>query len=156
MGITDPAMATTAETPPFTTVDTDIPTTVDTDLPTTVDTDIPITVDTDTILIRTGAGNTPKVTRDRASRTSRLATGSSRRCARPTDFSNVSSRRLHRHVRSGVDPGSRWPLPHPARRAGSRPGQKVKTKYFRAVSCFEQIYFRPVPYAIGVRANLKR
>src|SRR5450631_1845884 len=79
----DPAMATTAETPPFTTVDTDIPT--------TVDTDIPITVDTDTILIRTGAGSTPKVTPDRASRTSRLATGSSRRCARPTDFRNVSS-----------------------------------------------------------------
>jgi hypothetical protein len=39
---------------------------------------------------------------------------------------------------------------------GSRPGQKVKTKYFRAVSCFEQICFRSVPYAIGVRANLKR
>jgi hypothetical protein len=50
-------MATTAETPPFTKVDKDIPT--------MVDTDIPITVDTDTILIRTGAGNTPKVTPDR-------------------------------------------------------------------------------------------
>jgi hypothetical protein len=37
----DPAMATTAETPPFTTVDTDIP----------------ITVDTDTIVIRTGVGS---------------------------------------------------------------------------------------------------
>ena len=58
MGITDPAMATTAETPPFTTVDTD--------LLTTVDTDIPITVDTDTIVLRTGVGNTPKVTPDRA------------------------------------------------------------------------------------------
>ena len=58
MGITedpDPAMATMAKTLPFTTVDTDIPI--------TVDTDIPITVDTDTIVIRTGAGNTPKVTR---------------------------------------------------------------------------------------------
>ena len=59
MGITDPAMATTAETPPFTTVETPPFTTVDTDLLTTVDTDIPITVDTDTIGLRTGVGNTP-------------------------------------------------------------------------------------------------
>src|SRR5450432_4062489 len=60
MGITedpDPAMATTAETPPFTTVDTDIPT--------TVDTDIPITVDTDTIVLRTGVGKrlNPRIVR---------------------------------------------------------------------------------------------
>src|SRR5450755_4219461 len=69
----DPAMATTAETPPFTTVDTDIPTTVDTDIPTTVDTDIPttvdtdipITVDTDTIVLRTGVGKrlNPRIVR---------------------------------------------------------------------------------------------
>src|SRR5713101_4762734 len=52
MGITDPAMATTAETPPCTTVDTDIPI--------TVATDIPITVDTDTIVLRTGVGNASK------------------------------------------------------------------------------------------------
>src|SRR5450755_2632466 len=53
----DPAMATTAETPPFTTVDTDIPT--------TVDTDIPITVDTDTIVLRTGVGKrlNPRIVR---------------------------------------------------------------------------------------------
>ena len=70
MDITDPAMATTAEMRPFTMVDTD--------LPTTVDTEIPITVDTDAIVLRNGVGNTPKVIPDCASRTSRLATGSSR------------------------------------------------------------------------------
>src|SRR5713101_3175555 len=107
MGITDPAIATTAETPPCTTVDTD--------LPTTVDTDIPITVDTDTIVLRTGVGNTPKVTPDRASRTSRLATGSSRRCARPTDFRNVSSAAAKStcSIWRGTQ-DHEGPLPHPA------------------------------------------
>jgi hypothetical protein len=42
------------------------------------------------------------------------------------------------------------------RRPARDAARKVKTKYYRAESCFEQIYFRPVPYAVGVRANLKR
>ena len=88
MGITNPnpAMATTADPPPFTTVDTDIP--------------------VDTIALGTGVGSTPKVTEDRASRTSRLATGSSRRWrGRPISLMSAL-RRLRPRVRSGVGPRS--------------------------------------------------
>src|SRR5450631_1092645 len=95
MGITedpDPAMATMAKTLPFTTVDTDIPI--------TVDTDIPITVDTDTIVIRTGAGNTPKVTSEivRQERQGWPLDQAADARGRPIS----ALRRLHRRVRFGV------------------------------------------------------
>src|SRR5450631_4585710 len=97
MGITedpDPAMATMAKTLPFTTVDTDIPI--------TVDTDIPITVDTDTIVIRTGAGNTPKVTRIVRQERQGWPLGQAAD-ARDRPISAMSAlRRLHRRVRFGV------------------------------------------------------
>ena len=65
---------------------------------------IPTTVDTDTIVLGTGVGNTPKVIPDRASRTSRLATGSSRRC---------EADRFQEWLCGGyVD--HEGPLPHPA------------------------------------------
>jgi hypothetical protein len=99
MGITedpDPAMATMAKTLPFTTVDTDIPI--------TVDTDIPITVDTDTIVIRTGAGNTPKVTRIVRQERQGWPLGQAAD-ARGRPISGMSAlRRLRPRVRSGVGP----------------------------------------------------